>query len=281
MRLFPHIAAALIAATMSFGCQAATVTGPGWGDIPALAPPGTVRDPIEEGADPEQVFLEQVLPLLDTRCNGCHTDVSTAPVFIDPADPYASFLDSGVITRGQPNASQIITKGAHRGPAWRATESQTISDWISLEGAVDPGMGGGVDRGGDGGGEDPPPDPDPVAGDYETAPQAVLDGHNEIDLDDVGLPRAEIEFFAQRVALGLNLSNVIISAGHEGLVINHPIFITYDPVTGRQPDPNDRFNGVELVVAADGAALLADNILLMDFPLDGQLSISFASTSTF
>jgi hypothetical protein len=237
------------------------------------------EDPIiEEDADPQQVFLEQVLPLLDLRCNDCHTDIATAPVFIDPADPYNSILDSGVVSIGDPGASALVTKGAHRGPAWQPGEAQVVSEWIRLEA----GPPGGTP--GDGGGEEeePPPeevDPDPVTGDYQTSPQAIVDGDNVIALDEAGLPGAELHFFAQRVALGLHISSVTIYAGGEGVVISHPTFITYAGGEST-PDPEDRFSALELVVPADGAALVADNVLLTDFPLDGELSVSFVSTST-
>jgi hypothetical protein len=286
MRLIPHI---LTLALAAFGCQAATVTGPGWGEVPEGPgggedpgeDPGV--DPIEEGADPQQVFLEQVLPLLDLRCNDCHTDIATAPVFIDPVDPYASILESGVISIGDPGASSLVTKGAHRGPAWQAAEAQVVSDWIRLEAGVpgggNPDVGGG---GGAGGGEEeePEPEPDPVVGDYETSPQTVVDGDNVIDLDEAGLPGAELHFFAQRVALGLHISSVTIYAGDDGLVVNHPTFITHVPGGDSTPDPEDRFSTLELVVPAAGAALLADNVLLVDFPTDGELSVSFVSAST-
>ncbi len=287
MRSIPYI---LTLAMVALGCQAATVTGPGWGELPdgpdGIDGPGPsdddeVVDPIDEGADPEELFLTQVLPLLDLRCNDCHTDAVTGPVFIDPVDPYNSILTSGVITIGDPGASSLVTKGAHRGPAWQPQEARVVSEWIRLE-AGPPGGGNPAD---DGGGEedpdpDPDPTPDPVVGDYETSPQAVVDGDNVIDLDDVGLPGAELRFFAQRVALGLHISSVTIYAGGEALVVDHPTFITHVPGGESTPDPEDRFAGLELVVPADGAALLADNVLLVDFPSDGELSISFVSADT-
>jgi hypothetical protein len=237
--------------------------------------------PVAGETDPEEFFLTEVLPLLDARCNTCHTDIATAPVFIDPADPYTSLLDSGVVSIGAPGASTLLTKGAHRGPAWRAEEVAVISDWITLEAGAGAGGGGAVDPpgggGGGGGGEDPPPDP--VVGDYETNPQAIVDGDNTIDLDDVGLPGAEIRFFAQRVALGLHISSVTLYAGNDAVVITHPTFISHEGGTN-VPDPEDRFSALELVVPAEGAALVAENILFVDFPLDGELSISFTSTAT-
>jgi hypothetical protein len=264
---------------LSLGCEAATVTGPGWGELPEG--PVDTPPPVVGETDPEEFFLTAVLPLLDARCNSCHTNIVTGPVFIDLADPYRSLLNSGVVTVGAPGASSLITKGAHAGPAWRAEEARILSDWIALEGGgrpgARPGDGGPVDPG-EGDGEDP--SPDPVVGDFETYPRAITDGNNTIDLDDVELPGASLRFFAQRVALGLHISSVTLHAGDEAAVITHPTFITHEPGGASLPDPEDRFSTVELVVPANGAALLADNVLFVDFPLDGELSVSFVSTST-
>jgi len=286
MRFIPHIALVLTAGLMAFGCQAATVTGPGWGEIPE-GPGGGLPggdDPIEDGADPEQVFLEQVLPVLDASCSNCHSDAGPNLVFIPGGDPYSGLLDSGLVAIGDPGTSLLLTKGAHTGPAFDEAETNLISAWIELEagiapggdpGIVDPGGAGGGGAGG-GGEEDPPP----VVGDYETAPQAIVDGDNVIDLDDAGLPGAELRFFAQRVALGLHISSVTVYTGASGVAFSHPTLITNEPGGASTPDPEDRFATTELVVTADAAALLSENVLLVDFPVDGELSISFVSAST-
>ena len=279
-RVVPMLIAGLTAGLAGLGCQAATATGPGWGDVPkgddagdpgdpgdAGEPPGPV-EPAPEDADPEQVFLEEVLPLLDDRCNGCHADAARAPVFIDLDYPYVSFLESGVVVVGDPAESTILTWGAHRGPAWEADEEAIVADWITLEGAVEPEE------------EDPPVDPPVPGGDYETSPQAIVEGDNVVELDDIGLPGAELRFLAQRVALGMHMSRITLYGGDDGLSVTHPTIITHDGDGVRYPDPDDRFEALELVVPAAGTAILAENNLLVDFPLDGELSISFASRST-
>ncbi len=261
---------ALFASVGGLGCQAATVTGPGWGED-SVAPKADSPDaaaPVEEdGRDPEQVFLELVLPLLDDRCNGCHADAARAPVFIDPEDPYLSILDSGVVVIGEPTTSTVITRGAHRGPAWRTDEEPIVADWISLEGSAEEPE------------EGSPPPPSEPAGEYETSPQAIVAGSNVIELDGVGLPGAELRFFAQRVSLGLHMSGITLYGGSQGLDITHPTFIAHDEGT-RQPDPDDRFAALELLISAADEIVLAENVLLVDFPLEGELSIDFESAST-
>ncbi|MBW2462536.1 MAG: hypothetical protein JRH11_12880 [Deltaproteobacteria bacterium] len=278
------VSAGLVAVLAGLGCQAATVTGPGWGGAPrgtdAGEPPAPVDtpgpiDPAPEGADPELVFLEEVLPLLDDRCNGCHTDAALAPVFIDLADPYVSFLDSGVVVVGDPTLSTILTWGVHRGPAWQPEEEAVVADWITLEGSVAAG-GGAVEPGE----EDPPVGPPAPVGEYETTPQTIVEGDNVVELDGVGLPGAELRFLAQRVALGMHMSRITLYGGDDGLSVTHPTIVTHDGDGARSPDPDDRFAALELVVPAAGTAILAENILLVDFPLDGELSVSFASRAT-
>lgn len=288
MRLESHIAVSFLVISSGLGCQAATVAGPGWGDqpnqpdqpvLPDTPDPGPADDPapVEDPPDPEQLFLTAVLPLLDDRCNGCHADAARAPVFIDLDYPYTSILESDVIVAGEPDTSPLITWGSHRGPAWSPEEEEIVADWITLEGAVAP---GGVDPVGEDPPEETPPPGETPVGDYETSPQGIVDGDNTIALDGVGLPGAELRFFAQHVALGLHMSRITVYGGDDGLLIEHPTFITHDTEGVREPDPEDRFSSLELVVPAAGAAILAENVLLVDFPVDGELSVSFASTST-
>jgi len=261
MRFLPRVACGLLIASSALGCNAGTVVAPGYGEAG--------EGPGPDGPDSAS-FEEDVLPLLESRCGSCHTDEAVAPAFMEGPDVYAAVMGwPDLVVPGEPGASTLVTKGAHRGPAWRAAEERVVRGWIERE-------GGGAPVGGDGGVGEPPPDPGTPGA--RTSPRTVDEGDNAVDLEEIGLPGATLEFRAARVALGLHLSDLAFTAGPEGARLVHPELVTWADGTA-VPDPDDRFDGVELTIPPGETVFLSTNVLLVDFPEPGALSIRFESVS--
>lgn len=81
-----------------------------------------------------QALFEQVRPKLAQNCGPCHTKGdSRAPIWLDPASPYASIKGYKGIVVADPASSLLITKPAHEGPALDATLAASVKTWLSAE----------------------------------------------------------------------------------------------------------------------------------------------------
>ncbi len=248
-------------------CQAAVVSGPGYGEPMGMAgdrapDPG---GPGSAGGSPEDVFVTEVLPLLDLRCASCHTDVTVAPVWMERGDERASMLAyPNLVVPGYPTRSVLLTYGGHEGPAWPRDEAVVIADWITLEGGAPP--------------ADAPPVGGPVTppatGALESVAVPIAAGGNVVPLDGAGAEGAELAFDAQEVALGIHLSDVVLRASDRGLALEHPLLVTW--MDGAPAaDRYDRFAGVEITVPPNGEVSLSTAILLTDYAPGALISIRF------
>lgn len=252
---FTHVLAPLVALGL-VACEAAIITAP--------TGPGTGPGP-GPGDDPEAMFLAEVQPLLEARCRNCHEDIATAPVFLEPSDYYGSVLAyPDLVVPGEPNASTLVTKGAHRGPAWEASEASVVRRWIEAE-AERPA-------------EDPmEPGPGPMT--RQTSPYPVDDGfENRIPLAEVGLPGAELVFTANRVASGMMLNDVRVVAASSAISFSHPRFVMWNDTTPTMD--SDRFSDLEMTISAGMSGTLTSSCVLVDFPENGELSVQFESART-
>lgn len=275
MRLPLAVLRASVVCSLLVGCDAGTVVAPGFGS--AGGGPGG------GGAGMELIdFESEIQPLLEDRCGECHIDASVGPAFMAGPDMYETMMEwPDLVVPGEPGASTLITKGAHRGPAFAAAEARVVSEWIEQEGA-EPVVGdGGMPLPGDDGGSDTPDagtptgDPPAVDGPY-TPPMTVAAGVNEIDLTEAGLPGGVLTFDATRVASGIQLNDVEIRVGPSGAHIVHPLLIQW--VDGRPTaDPADSLGGVDVMIEPDTTEVLASSIRLEGFPDPGALSIQFES----
>lgn len=264
MRL-PLAALCLSVACPLLGCDAGTVVAPGYGSAGGGGGGGTGADAID--------FETEIQPLLVDRCADCHQNPSIAPAFLAGADMYETVIGwPDLVVPGEPGESLILTKGAHRGPAWEAAEARLIGDWIVQEGGGAVGGDGGMPLPGDDGGAGT------VDGPY-TSPMTIGEGRNEIDLSETGVPGAVLVFYATRVAVGLHLSDIAITAGSGGAQVTHPLLVSW--IDGRPvADPDDPFSGVELTIPSGGTVSLATSLILVDFPDPGALSVQFDSATT-
>lgn len=91
----------------------------------------TAPEPLSAAA---RVWLEQVLPMLEKSCIGCHGAID--PTFLRGATPWEirdTLLGSGLVEVAAPETSSLLTKGAHSGPALTIKEAETILEWLRLE----------------------------------------------------------------------------------------------------------------------------------------------------
>lgn len=267
MRLPPAALRASVLCSLLLGCDAGTVVAPGLGS------PGGGSGGGGGGADLVD-FESEIRPLLVDRCGDCHQDAAVAPAFMAGPDVYETVMGwPDLVVPGLPGESTLVTKGAHRGPAWEAAEARVVSEWIVQEGGEPVAADGGAPLGDDAGSGDPPS----VDGPY-TPPMTISEGRNEIELSEAGVPGGVLSFHATRVAVGLHLSDVAIRAGSGGARVTHPLLVSWVdgvPVA----DPDDRFRGVELTIPADSSVTLATSVVLADFPDPGALSVQFDSAS--
>jgi len=254
-----HMALPLLAALLATACQAAIIRAPG---VEEEEPP----DPMEI-ENPELFFTTDVRPILEANCASCHEDetASQGAVFLVPGDYYASVMTwEGLVVPGEPENSELLNKGDHRGPAFSANDATTVTQWIVAEAMNE---------------EPPPPPPPPEPIMTPTFP--VEEGENRIPLVDVGLPGAELVFDATRVGIdGINmlLDDVRVTAGTGGLAISHPVFIIHDDTEMTSwPDPRDPFADTSVSTGPGSTVILTDSHALAPFPDPGSIAVQFDS----
>jgi len=253
-----HMALPLFAALLGTACQAAIIRAPG---VEEEEPP----DPMEI-ENPELFFTTEVQPILEMACASCHEDFETSQGadFLTPGDYYASVMTwEGLVVAGEPEMSELLNKGEHRGPAFSANDAATVSRWIVAEGMN----------------EEPPPPPPPEEP-IVTPTFPVEEGENRIPLVDVGLPGAEVVFEAMRINSGANmlLSDVRFTAATGGLAVTHPVFIIHDDTEMTSwPDPRDPFADTSVSTGPGSTVMLTNSHALAPFPDPGSIAIQFDS----
>lgn len=262
------LASTVLAASALAGsaCVAGTVTAPSPGG-PSSDP---TRTPIAEGDDPREVFDAMVLPLLDGRCGSCHVDQAGTPSFMAGPDPYETVVaHPDLVAPGDPASSELVTYGAHRGPAWLASEARTVAAWIDLEGGEVPSEDLPADDGGAG-------TVDPRSANA-TSPMPV----NSMTTHRIGLgyPGAELSFYAVRDGERVVLSDFAIRSGPAGLRVVHPRL--YVHASGGAPVADeDRWPGLDLILPADDLRSLSTTAVITGFPDPGAVSVDFDILST-
>jgi hypothetical protein len=146
----------------------------------------------------------------------------------------------------------LLVKGMHQGPAWSVEQASKILEWIEME-----------------------RDEHPVEMVVETGAVDVVEGPNTLTLDAIGSAGTTLTFTAQKLANGLYLSNIAITAGPMGVHIKHPLFVTWQGTTP-SPDPVDSFDTVELDLATTVRGTIGGGLLMLtNVQPTAQLSVSF------
>jgi len=102
----------------------------------------TDRELVEDPTQPteaEQLFIDDVLPMLEANCVACHGSRSTAGFengFLAGEswlEVRATLLASAVIGP-EATRSRLLTKGEHSGPHLSAEQTSLILRWLGAEG---------------------------------------------------------------------------------------------------------------------------------------------------
>lgn len=268
--LFGRLTACLGVLVLGFsfgGCKLATIRPPGGGDGGAPQ------------QNPREFFDTMVQPILVMECAGCHEGAgSQGPEFLTIGSYYASVTtwtnasSEPLFVAGEPGMSNLVTYvegGSHRGGPYDPGSRAIVEQWINLEG------GGMIGPGEDAG---PPMMQEPV----QTDPRRVNPGvTNSIPLStgDVGLTGAFFVFDAELNGTNLIMRDIRIQAGPRGISVTQPLLYIWesDDTTGTPDAQTDRFMQSNFQIDAATEEPLATQETLVDFPVDGMLSIEFAT----
>jgi cytochrome c553 len=202
-------------------------------------------------------FERDVEPLLAGACQACHAgnNVSAVAFMVPDPDVYTSVIEFPLLVDLEtPASSRLLGKGAHDGPAWTPAQATLIRAWIDLEV---------IARGG-GPGEE-----------IETEIINPIVGINIVDLASVGLAGTTLSFRAEKLSVGLYLSEIVVNAGLGGAHLVHPVFVTWDEGIP-SVDPVDSFADVDMTVGEGTAMSVGGGTLVMvDTPPTAQISIHF------
>ncbi|MBX3246624.1 MAG: hypothetical protein KF901_05520 [Myxococcales bacterium] len=252
----------LVALALLGGCNAATLEMQPGSTYDAGLVTGDAA-PEEEEVDPAAIYRSTIEPLLDNRCGACHDADRTGPAFLASPSYETLFGYPAIIDLRDPTSSRLLTKGAHAGPAWPASEAERVREWIRMEAARR--MGGG--------------DEEEDVADGATEPRDIVPGLNVVELSEAApeLEGARLTFVATRTAAGVFLAELKVYAGEGGVRLRHPVLVTYRGGLP-EPDPVDRFNGIEVSVGAyESAPIGSGSVSLVAFPDDAQLGFLFGS----
>lgn len=233
----------LLAAACLAGCTAGAVAvREGDDDLSAEA-----RAAIES-------FDKAVMPILSANCASCHATMANIDFLKSEPDPRARMMEwPDLVTIDAPGESLLLNKGSHEGPALTVEQSSVILEWIQLERAA--------------------------AGGAETAvemdPFQPVAGLNSIDLGVIGLAGSTIAFRMEPLAVGMYLSEIVLAGGPDGAHLVHPLFVVWQD-QAPEPDPIDRFAGLELSVASGQQQMVGGGTaVFVDVAPDSMLSLHF------
>jgi mono/diheme cytochrome c family protein len=230
----------------------------GWGSDPT--PPAA--DEPDAALPPTSAarakFDQDVLPLVNGTCAGCHGGSPVGPAWMKPdPDVYSTMVAyPHLLELDSPATSMLLTKGQHQGPAWSVEQAATILEWIQLE-----------------------HDEHPTEMVVETGAVDIVAGPNTLALDMIGSTGSSVTFTAQKLTYGLYLSKISVTAGPEGIHFKHPLFVTWNGTTPT-PDAGDSFDTVEMDLAAGKTGSVGGGLLMLaNVGATDQLSISFKQIS--
>jgi hypothetical protein len=217
------------------------------GCVNTLPPPPSV--------DGRTQFVQDVWPEL-AACTGCHAAQPAidflAPGTADGAYDTLFSFQPAIVDMKSPAASLLVTMGKHTGPALDGSSLDVISRWLEREQ---------TDR---------------------AAPPAGTTTIGPIDLQmgapvSLELPAgAHLAFVATAADGGVDLQQLAITAGAQGLHVVHPLFVTHPVELPAVVDELDRFGDVDATLAANETlALGGGEALFLDFDPSVPLSISF------
>lgn len=201
-------------------------------------------------------FDKQVMPILSDNCAACHATMANIDFLKSEPDVRQRVMGwPGLVALDAPNDSLLLGKGAHEGPAFTIEQATIVLDWIQLERAA-------------AGGEESAVELDPFQ---------PIAGLNTIDLGAIGLVGSSISFRMEPLSVGMYLSEIVLTGGPDGAHLVHPLFVVWQAATETpEPDPIDRFAGLDLSVTAGQQAMIGGGTaVFVDVPPDSMLSLHF------
>ena len=206
-----------------------------------------------------RALFDALLPDLTASCGGCHSQGTSAPLWLAPPDRYASVKAFDGLVMPDPTESKLLKKGRHSGPDLSSGLRTRVSAWLEEEAkALAPVT--------------------PIT----TGAFAIAHGKNDRALDGVGHAPAgaRISFDATwdggYTRLKLSGLTVVAPAG-SGVRVVHPRFgvaRARDVVA----DPIDGFSAIDQSIAAGQSQLLGDGLIFLEGWGDGdELAITFES----
>lgn len=215
-------------------------------------------DGADDGSEAELAAIESfdkdVMPILSANCAACHATMPNVDFLKSEPDPRQRMMEwPDLVVLTSPSDSLLLNKGSHEGPALTVDQSAVILEWIQLERVA-------------AGSEDTRVEMDP----FQPIP-----GMNSIDLGAVGLTGSSISFRMEPLAVGMYLSEIMLSAGPDGARLVHPLFVVWQ-AEGPEPDPIDRFAGLDLAVASGQSQMIGGGTaVFVDVAPDSMLSLHF------
>lgn len=246
---------------------------------------GSGEGPEDPGLTPEELaaremFVSKASPVLMQNCGGCHAGQRVGVEFLTGAedmeirDKLLTF-EPVVVNLTAPASSRLLTKGAHDGPAFTATQLSDVLEWIRAEKDAQP----------DPGDDTIPLETEPFTPlicTGGTAPSATCP-INTVDLTPLGIPGAKIEFVAQALGSALYLNQLKLIGGTNGAFIEHPLFVSW-PAAGGEPLPDtiDRFFNVKMNLEANISEQIAGGTAaFVGFVATDKISIHFKTVKEF
>jgi hypothetical protein len=207
--------------------------------------------PADDAPTSPEALFDALLPTFESTCGPCHVQgVNNAPPYLGGTDPYATIKTYVGFIVANPQQSLLLTKGAHEGPALVNPLRASITTWLTAEAVGAP------------------------PGAVTTAPFAVTDGANQVDLSSL-VPGAAITFTASTSGDYLDLTSIaFIAPAGSTVTVTYPIFYVV-PATGPQIQDND-FSNVDQTIGAGQTAPLGPGLLSIEGWATGdQLRIAF------
>jgi hypothetical protein len=230
---------------------------------------GDIQDKSLAGLTPAQALAKQrwlgkAEPVFKAKCVMCH-DGSMATASPVP-DPYLvgmtdmAIRDTAIaytpqlVNLGAPASSRVLTKGMHEGPPMTAQEASDVLSWITAE-----------------------RDARPPAMTIETMPVMMANGSaTSIPLDSLGYANAKISLTATPINGGDTYAvGITITAGADGLYLQHPLFVSNPAGMDPLPDPIDRFYSTTLDLMPAGTMTLSTATTFVGFNIGNPLSVRF------
>ncbi len=234
------------------------------GTMPFTAPAASAPEPAADaGADvvapvsEARALFDALLPDLTTKCGGCHSQGTNAPLWLAPPERYASIKAYEGLVTPEPSASKLLAEGRHSGPDLGASLRARLEAWLEAEAkALAPAA--------------------PIA----TGPFGIVRGPNSRGLGGVGkapagaLLQFEASWTGEPARLKLSALTVVAPA-HSGVRIVHPRFSVVH-AQGTVADRVDGFSTLDQTIAAGKSEILGDGLLFLEgWGHDDRLAITF------